>query len=169
LFYDVFKDYEPAKKPGTPASPPAAPSPPPPPPPPPAGPKLKTGALYNYPVSVHNNLIKQLMTEAGEINARRLPASATFLIRNLLEALLKHIIEHSGANAAKASLSLEQAISLCKSKAVDLSADDKKVLKDFETQHLSYVNLGAHGNLVPHPDRVFQIRDLLDQFIKKNV
>lgn len=168
-YYDVFKDYDPPK--------PAQPSPSPTPPattplvitPKPKGPHLKTGALFNYPVSVNNNLLKQLMKEAAEINAKKLPASATFLLRNLLEALLKHVIDHSGANPKKQSLSLEQALVICKGKNVLLGTDDKKILKDFEAHHLSYVNLGAHGNLVPHSDRVFQIRDLLDQFVKKNI
>lgn len=174
LYLDVFKDYEPLTPPAPPPPPPPTPSPPPAPPappspPPPGGPHLKAGALFNYPVSLHNNLVKQLMKEAADINAKKLPASATFLIRNLLEAILKHIIDQSGANPTKASLGLEQAISICKGKNVPLGMDDKKVLKEFENQHLDYVNLGAHGNLVPHPDRVFQIRNTLDQFIKKNV
>lgn len=168
--YDaVFKDYvSPAPSaPPTPIPPP--PSPQPPSPPPPGGPNLKAWALFNYAVTVHSNLLRQLMREAADINAKKLPASATFLLRNLLEALLKHIIDQSGANPAKAALSLEQAISLCKSKAVSLGPDDKKILKEIEAQHLNYLNLGAHGNLVPHVDRVFQIRNTLDQFIKKNI
>jgi hypothetical protein len=175
LFYDVFKDYVPPTPPAppgpTPPPPPAPPPPTPAPPSPPApgGPHLKAWALFNYPVAVHSNLLKQLMREAADINAKRLPAAATFLLRNLLEALLKHIIDKSGANPSKAALSLEQAISLCKSKAVPLGADDKKILKEIEAQHLNYLNLGAHGNLVPHVDRVFQIRNTLDQFIKKNI
>lgn len=172
LYDAVFKDYvspsPPAPPPPTPPSP-TPPSPPPPSPPPPGGPNLKAGALYNYPVTAHSNLLKQLMKEAADINAKKLPASATFLLRNLLEALLKHIIEQCGANPSKSALSLEQAINTCKSKAVTLGVDDKKILKEFEVQHLGYVNLGAHGNLVPHPDRVFQIRNTLDQFIKKNI
>ena len=50
-----------------------------------------------------------------------------------------------------------------------MSVDEKKVLKEFEQSHLNYVNLGAHGNLVPNADRVFQIRDALDQFVRKNI
>lgn len=172
-YLDVFKDYAPPSPPTPPPIPPAPPPPSPPPgppaPPPPGGPNLKTGALYNYPVKLHNNLLKQLMREASEINAKKLPASATFLLRNLLEALLKHLIDQSNANPSKAPLSLEGAILLCKGKNVPLSMDDKKILKDFEQHHLNYVNLGAHGNLVPHMDRVFQIRDGLDQFIRKNI
>ena len=140
LYFDVFKDFAPAAPPPSPPSPPAsappsppASSPPPPPPPPPlppsaGGPKLKAGALFNYPVKLHNNLLKQLMKEPSIINAKVLPASATFLLRNLLEALLKHIIEQSGANPSKASLSLESALKLCKTNNVPLGPDDVKVL-----------------------------------------
>lgn len=171
-YLDVFKDYAPPAPPSPPPTPsPPPPSPPlgPPPPPPPGGPNLKNGALFNYPVKLHNNLLKQLMREASDINVKRLPASATFLLRNLLEALLKHLIEQSGANPSKSALSLEKALTICKGAVVPLGLDDKKVLKDFEHHHLDYVNLGAHGNLVPHPDRVLQIRDGLDQFVRKNI
>lgn len=176
-YLDVFKDYTPPVPPSSPSIPPskpASPSPPPSPPTPPSppkpgGPNLNNGALFNYPVNLHNNLLKQLMKEASRINAKNFPAAATFLLRNLLEALLKHLIEQSGANPAKTSLSLEGAIIICKGKTVPLSSDDKKILKDFEQHHLDYVNLGAHGNLVPHPDRVFQIRDNIDQFVRKNI
>lgn len=170
MYLDVFKDFSPTAPHPQPAPPPTAPPPPSPPSaPPPGGPKLKTGALFNYPVKLPNNLLKQLMKEASTINAKALPASATFLIRNLLEALLKHLIEQSNANSSKASLNLENSLNICKGKNVPLGPDDVKVLKDFERSHLDYVNLGAHGNLVPHPDRVFQIRDSLDEFIRKNI
>jgi hypothetical protein len=181
LYMEVFKDYSPPAAPPSPPSPPQSGTPttsaPPasglPPPPPPAkkpgGAHLKGGALFNYPVKVHSTLIKQLMKEAADINARKLPACATFLIRNLLEALLKHIIEQSNANPQKKALSLEDCLNLCRGKTVPLGKDDQKILKDFDQHHLNYVNLGAHGNIVPNSDRVFQIRDLIDQFIKKNV
>lgn len=133
------------------------------------GPKLGTGALFNYPVKLQNNLLKQLMKEASTINAKKLPSAATFLLRNLLESLLKHIIDQSNANPNKNQLSLENALAICKGVNVPLGQDDKKILKDFEKNHLDYVNLGSHGNVVPHPDRVFQIRDSLDQFIRKNI
>lgn len=180
-YLDVFKDYKPqATSSGAASStssttPGASPAPSPsptagtPPSPTAGGPKLGPGALYNYPVKLHNNLLKQLMKEAGRLNAKNFPACATFLIRNLLEALLKHLIEQSGANPAKKSLSLEEALTLCRGKTVFLSAEDKKILKEFEHQHLNYVNLSAHGNVVPSPERVFQIRDSLDQFIRKNI
>lgn len=174
-YLDVFKDFTPPAPPPPPPSPPSPPPPPPapppgpPPPPPPGGPKLKVGALFNYPVKQHNNLLKQLMKEASDINAKKLPASATFLLRNLLEALLKHLIDQSGANPTRRSLSLADALTICRGKTVPLSIDEKKVLKEFEQNHLNYVNLGAHGNLVPNISRVFQIRDSLDQFIRKNI
>jgi hypothetical protein len=47
--------------------------------------------------------------------------------------------------------------------------NDKKILKQFQQDHLSYLNLGAHGNVVPNADRVAAARDCIDQFIKKQV
>lgn len=172
-YLDVFKDYTPPTPPSPPPSPPSppppAPPPGPPPPPPPGGPNLKSGALFNYPVQQHSTLLKQLMKESSDLNAKKFPACATFLLRNLLEALLKHLIDQSGANASNKSLSLGDALIICRGKLVPLSADEKKVLKEFEQSHLNYVNLGAHGNLVPNANRVFQIRDAIDQFIRKNI
>lgn len=133
------------------------------------GPKLGAGALFNYQVKLQNNLLKQLMKEASTINAKKLPSAATFLLRNLLESLLKHLIDQSNANPQKNQLSLETALTICKGTGVPLGLDEKKVLKDFERNHLDYLNLGSHGNIVPHPDRVFQIRDSIDQFIRKNI
>lgn len=176
LYLDVFKDYTTQAlssplTPTTPSPPPPAPpgSPAKSPPPSPGGPRLKSGALFNYPVKVHSSLIRQLMKEASDINVKKLPGCATFLIRNLLEALLKHIIEKSNANPQKKALSLEECINLCCGKTVPLGKDDQKILKEFQNHHLGYINLGAHGNVIPNSDRVFQIRDLIDQFIMKNV
>ena len=50
-----------------------------------------------------------------------------------------------------------------------MHANDKKILKQFQQDHLSYLNLGAHGNVIPNADRVAAARDCIDQFIKKHV
>jgi hypothetical protein len=132
-----------------------------------ASPKL--GALFAYPVTVTNAVISQLMKEAKAINGNNYPAATTFLLRNIVECLLKHIIDDQKANPASKTLDLESAISLCLTQSVVLPQIDKKVLTEFRKQYLNYLNLGAHGNVVPNPAMVFGARDLIDQFIKKNI
>lgn len=134
-----------------------------------SGPKLKAGALFNYPITMINALVDQLMKEAKDINCKKFPAAATFLLRNIIEAILKHIIEDQKANTAGNSLTLATSIDICQGNKVTLPADDKKVLKEFKKTHLDYLNLGAHGNIIPNPDRLFSARDCIDQFVKRNV
>lgn len=133
------------------------------------GSKPKAHALFGYPVSVKNGLLTQLMKEASEINVKRMPAAATFLLRNVVEALLKHIIHDQKANPASKALDLEGALNLCASSGVTLAPEDKKVLKEFHKSHLAYLNLGAHGNVIPNGDRTFAARDSIDQFVKKHI
>lgn len=130
---------------------------------------LKSTALFAYQVTVTNALVTQLMREAKDINYKKLPAAATFLLRNIVETILKHIIDQQKANPASKSLDLEGAINLCMGNSVSLGVNDKKILKEFLKQHLSYLNLGAHGNVIPNPDRVSGARDCIDQFVKKHV
>ncbi|MEA3049094.1 MAG: hypothetical protein QOG84_930 [Sphingomonadales bacterium] len=134
-----------------------------------ASPNLKQGALFNYPVTLHNQLLKQLAKEARNLNCIAYPACGTFLLRNFLEVILKHIIDAAGANPQKKSLSLEGALNLCTSNAVSLHADDKKILGEFRKSHLDNINLGAHGTLIPNHLRLFAARDCIDQFVKRNV
>jgi hypothetical protein len=129
-------------------------------------PPLKAGALFNYPVTQHNQLIKQLAKEARNLNCQ---ASGTFLLRNLLEALLKQIIEKEGAHKGDASLSLEKAISLAITPACKLTQPDRQILSEFRKSHLDYVNLGAHGNIIPNHLRLFSARDCVDQFVKRHI
>ncbi|MDY6924597.1 MAG: hypothetical protein SWI22_11645, partial [Pseudomonadota bacterium] len=121
----------------------------------PGGTTLKAGALFSYPVKKDSLTLKQLMKEAAEINANKLPASATALLRSLLESILKHIIDEQNANPDGKQISLEMAIDRCLNTGVTMSQDDRKILKDFKKGHLDYVNLGVHGNLVPSASRVF--------------
>jgi hypothetical protein len=131
--------------------------------------KLKSGALFAYSVTVNNALIAQLMKEAKEINCKKLPGAGTFLLRNIVEALLKQIIDQQKANPASNMLDLEKSINLCMSDKVALSAEDKKILKEFSKNYVSYLNLGAHGNVIPNVDRLMGARDCIDQFVRKNI
>jgi hypothetical protein len=126
----------------------------------------KSNALFAYIPTTNNALIRQLMDEARDLNFKKFPASATFLLRNIVEAVLKEIIHNQNANSTNRSLDLEACLNLCASNAVTLNPADKSILKDFQRQHLSYMNLGAHGNIIPNPDRVASARDSIDQFVK---
>lgn len=154
----VFNDYK--GKPGgeAPGPKPKGPSP-----------NLKQGALFNYPIKLHNQLLRQLAKEARNLNCTVYPASGTFLLRNFLEVLLKQIIEDQSANATKKSLDLEGSINLCLSNKIDLHSDDTKILVEFKKNHLDNLNLGAHGTLIPNSMRLFAARDCIDQFVKRNV
>jgi len=132
-------------------------------------PKLKPTSLFSYPVSMENGLVVQLMKEAKDINCKKFPASGTFLLRNIVESILKHIIDDQKANKTKKSLDLEGCISLCLSNAVFLTKEEKKILKQFRDKYLDYLNLGAHGNVIPNFDAVMAARDCIDQFVKRNV
>jgi hypothetical protein len=131
--------------------------------------KKKPNALFAYQPTMTNALVVQLMKEARDIDAKKFPASATFLLRNIVESVLKHIIDDQKANKTGSSLDLEGSLNLCKSNQVNLPVNDKKILTQFKQDHLSYLNLGAHGNIIPNPDRVAAARDCIDQFIKKHV
>lgn len=129
----------------------------------------KLNALFAYPPTMTNALVAQLMKEAKDIDVKKFPASATFLLRNIVESVLKHIIDDQKANKAGNSLDLEASLNLCGSNHVSMPVNDKKILKQFRQDHLSYLNLGAHGNVIPNPDRIAAARDCIDQFIKKYV
>ena len=131
--------------------------------------KQSSAALLTYEVTMPNALIAQLMKEAKEINSKKFPAAATFLLRNIVESILKQIIDQQKANPASKQLDLEGALNLCQSHSVTMSQIDKKVLKEFQKGYLSYLNLGAHGNVIPNFDALAAARDCIDQFVKRNV
>ena len=132
-------------------------------------PPAKPDALFSYTPTTNNALMVQLMKEAREVNCKRFPACGTFLLRNIVEGVLKHIIDSQKANSAGKMLDLEGAINLCCSTFVHLHGDDKKVLKEFSKSHLAYLNLGSHASVIPNADRLASARDCIDQFIKKYV
>lgn len=129
----------------------------------------KSGALFSYSVTLNSGLIRQLMKEAGALNCRTYPSAGTFLLRNIIESILKHVIDDQKANPASTQLDLEGSINLCMSNRVSLSKDDKKILKEFHNSHLNYLNLGAHGTVIPNHDRLMAARDCIDLFVKRNV
>ena len=133
------------------------------------GASAKPGTLFSYPVSLNSGLLQRLMDEARELKVKKYPACATFLLRNIVESLLKHIIDQQKANPASKQLDLEAAINLAVSAAVTLPKEDVKVLKTFQKQYVLYLNLGAHGNVIPNEQMVLAARDCIDQFIKKNI
>ena len=130
----------------------------------------KPGSLFGYPTKKMNNaLVTQLLKEAKEINCKKFPAAATFLLRNIVETILKHIIDDQSANKAGGKLDLESSLNLCISQHVKLPNADKNILSEFKKDHLAYLNLGAHGNVIPNDTRVLAARDTIDQFVKKHV
>lgn len=137
----------------------------------PGGSGLKGGALFKYQVKRNNQLLTQLMREAQTINASKLPAAGTFLLRNIVESLLKDIIHDNKLNPNNDQLSLSQCLDRCIGNAskAGISAPNSKVLKDFKNNHLTYLNLGAHGNLIPSYARLMDARNTIDQFVKVHI
>jgi hypothetical protein len=130
----------------------------------------KPGSLFGYPVKkINNALVTQLMKEAKEINCKKYPAAATFLLRNIVETILKHIIDDQNANKTGQKLDLEGSLNLCIGNNVKLSHADNSILSEFKKDHLAYLNLGAHGNVIPNETRVVAARDTIDQFVKRHV
>jgi uncharacterized membrane protein YgcG len=130
----------------------------------------KPGALFGYhPKKMNSGLITQLLKEAKDINSKKFPAAATFLLRNIVESILKHIIDEQGGNKLGKSHDLEGALNFIASNAITLPSGDKKILAEFKKDHLAYLNLGAHGNVIPNETRLAAARDSIDQFVKKYV
>lgn len=134
-----------------------------------SGSAVKPGALFSYSLTISNTLLQQLMKEAKDISCKKFPGAATFLLRNIVESLLKHIIHDQKANPASKSLDLQSSLNLCMSNAIQLPKVDKKILKEFTKDHVLYLNLGSHGNVIPNHDRVLAARDCIDQFVKRNI
>lgn len=128
----------------------------------------KPGALFGYkPKKMTSGLITQLLKEAKEINIKKYPAAGTFLLRNIVESILKHIIDDQDGNKTGKSHDLEGALNHIASNSITLPSGDKKILAEFKKDHLAYLNLGAHGNVIPNELRLAAARDAIDQFVKK--
>lgn len=112
---------------------------------------LKPGALFGYqPKKMNSGLITQLLKEAKEINSKKFPAAATFLLRNIVESILKHIIDDQSGNKLGKPHDLESALNHIASNTIALPTGDKKILAEFKKDHLAYLNLGAHGKARVH-------------------
>lgn len=120
--------------------------------------------LFNYQTTITSGLVQQLMREAAGLDISKYPASATFLLRNILEALLRHKI-HADAPSRPLPSSLEECLRSCSSNACVLDKSEKKILKEFFDSHLSYVNLGAHAQVIPSSERVKTARVGVAAFI----
>lgn len=146
------------------------PAPSPNPAPAPGGhPSRKQYTLFNYTPKSANPVLKQLAKEAKDLNCKTYPGAGTFLLRNVIEGLLKQIIHDQQANKTGRSLDLAGAISLCLSNAVTLTTDDARILKEFNKSHLDSINLGSHGTTVPNYDRLMAARDCIDMFVMRHI
>jgi hypothetical protein len=133
------------------------------------GGKVNKGALFNYPITKSSLLMEQLMKEAATLNCSNFPGAGTALLRSIIEAIVKRIIEEQKANPNNKLLSVELAISICLSNTVTLSKDDKKILKDFSAHHLDHVNMSTHATVKPNYLRLAAARDCVDDFVRRNV
>lgn len=128
----------------------------------------KSNALFAYTVSKNDLTLRQLMKEAKDINAKRLPGAASALLRAIIEVILKLIIEEKALNSAGKLLDLEGALNLVIGQG-KLSEADRKILKELKTAHLGYLNLSTHATICPNVTRALMVRDCIDQFVKRHV
>lgn len=135
------------------------------------GANLKTGALFSYNVKKSNQLLVALMREAKTLNGNKFPAASTFLLRNIVETLLKEIIHVASLNPQNLELTLGPCLDICiqQGSKAGLSPTDVKVLKEFKKHHLAYLNLGAHGSVIPSYSRTIDVRNTIDQFVKSHI
>lgn len=129
---------------------------------------LKPNALFNYTVKRNDLTLRQLMKEAKGLNTKNFPAAGSTLLRSAVEVLLKLIIEEKSINSQGKLLDLESAVNLVIGQG-KMSADDSKILKEFKTGHVSYLNLSTHATVVPNHARLIMARDCIDAFVKRNV
>ncbi len=135
----------------------------------PVGSKPRKNALLDYPVTIQNRLLTQFMKEARKINIVEFPAAGTSLLRGIVEAVCKNIIEKQGANSSGKQNDLEGAINLCLSNTVKLGADDKIILKQFKNNHLANLNLATHANVIPNHHLLTAARDTIELFVMRNI
>lgn len=108
------------------------------------------------------------MKEAKALNTKQFPGAGSALLRSVLEIILKLIVEEKSINPQGKLLDLEGAMNLVIGQA-KMSADDIKILKEFKSSHLNYINLSAHATVAPNQARLMMARDCIDGFVKRNV
>lgn len=133
------------------------------------GPNLTPNRLFNY-NSKHTILLHdQLLDEARRLNCKTFPTAGTVLLRCIVEAVLKHIIDTNNANPTGKTMTLGPAVDTCLGPNVTLSKGDARILSEFKNQHMNYLNLGAHGNQVADFSRLMSVRNCVDQFIRAHI
>ena len=130
---------------------------------------LPNTKLFDVAPKIPDPLVIKLLGEAKNLSTTKYPASSTFLLRNIVESTLKYIIHEQQANKSGKQLDLEGSINLCISPTVNLTKDDKKILSEFKKHFLNYINLGAHGNIIPSTPILMSARDLIGPFILRNI
>lgn len=144
-----------------------SPSPPKEDPKPAPKPKPLKNALFSYESSSNSELLINLANEARRLSIKQFPCAGTFLLRNIVEAILKELIVKNDANGENNNISLESALGLCMGQKINIPKEDKKILGEFRTHHLNYLNLGAHGNIVPNENKLRMARDCIALFVRK--
>lgn len=137
------------------------------PPKPAPKPKPLKNALFAYESSSNSELLINLANEARRLSIKQFPCAGTFLLRNIVEAILKELIVKNDANGENNNISLESALGLCMGQKINIPKEDKKILGEFRTHHLNYLNLGAHGNIVPNENKLRMARDCIALFVRK--
>jgi hypothetical protein len=130
----------------------------------------KLGRLFDCKPKVSNTLLEQLMLEAGKLDCRTFPGAGTVLLRCIVEALIKRIIQENNLDPKGAARDLNDAIGVIKKSAsTPISKDEKKVLGEFAAQDLQYLNLVAHANIRPNFQRLEAALSVIDLFVRKYV
>lgn len=130
----------------------------------------KPGRLFNYKPKVQNTLIEQLMTEAAELDCKKFPGAGTVLLRCIVEAVAKRIIQENKLDPDNKVDDLSTALSLLrKSPKTPLTKEERKIIEEFGNQNLQYLNLVAHANVRPNFARLETVLSIIDMFIKKHV
>ena len=128
----------------------------------------KPYSLFPHKATKSDLSLKQYLHEAQRLNVKNYPGAGTALLRAVVELVMKLVIEEKQLNPQGKLLDIEGAANLLISSG-KLSADDKNIVKEFRSSHISYLNLGTHATVIPNYDRLVSARDCIDAFIKRNV
>lgn len=129
---------------------------------------LKPGCLFNITVSEPHSLLEQLFREAKTLNCEKFPAAGTALLRVILEAITKNLVQKFGIDPEFKVDSLETAVTALVGARGGVSTADKAVLKDFRKHHLDHLNLSLHANKRPDYVRLQSANHSIVEFIRRN-